>query len=111
MQGDFCGSLGFVAPEQITQFRETKPPADQYSAAATLYYLLTGITPHDFQGRFEQRLLAILQDDPVPIRTRRKDVPSKLANVVHRALARAPEERFPDVKAMRVALARFGPKS
>ena len=87
LQGDFYGSLGFSAPEQITQFRETKPPADQYSAAATLYFLLTGSPPYDLKGRLEQRLLAILQDDPVPIRTRRNDIPPKLANIVHRALA------------------------
>ena len=111
LQGDFYGSLGFAAPEQITQFRETKPPADQYSAAATLYYLLTGCTPHDLLGRIEQRVLALLQDDPVPIRRRRNDIPPKLATVVHRALAREPEERFPDVQALLAALAGFRPAS
>ncbi len=106
MQGDFYGSLGFSAPEQITQFRDTKPPADQYSAAATLYFLLTASPPYDLKGRLEQRLLAILQDDPVPIRTRRKDISPTLANVVHRAWP-APEARFPDVTALRQALDPF----
>lgn len=107
LKDDIFGSFGYIAPEQITHFREAKPPADQYSAAATLYFLLTGCTPHDFQGRIEQRLLAILQDDPTPIRERRKEIPPKLANVVHRSLARAPEDRFPDVKALGAALAGF----
>jgi len=104
LQGDFGGSIGYVAPEQITHFRQAKPPADQYSAAATLYYLLTGHTPHDLQGRIEQKLLAILQDEPVPIRERRRDVPHKLAEVVHRALSREPRHRYPNANALSTAL-------
>jgi eukaryotic-like serine/threonine-protein kinase len=46
----------------------------------------------------------ILQEDPVPIRTRRDDIPAKLAAIIHRSLARKPSERFADVAAMRKAL-------
>jgi serine/threonine-protein kinase len=109
MIGEIGGTPAFMAPEQITHFREAKPAADQYSAAATLYFLLTGSPPYNLQGRLEQRILAILQDDPVPVRERRKDIPSKLANAIHRALARAPEKRFPDVKSLRATLAGFRP--
>ena len=107
LQGDFGGSIGFIAPEQITRFREVKPPADQYSLAATLYFLLTGHTTFDFTGRVEQRLLAILQEEPVPIHTRRQEVPQKLAEIIHRALARDPGDRFSDVKNFRAVLASF----
>jgi serine/threonine-protein kinase len=33
---DVGGTAAFMAPEQVTNFREAKPPADQYAAAATL---------------------------------------------------------------------------
>jgi hypothetical protein len=46
-------------------------------------------------------------DDPVPIRQRRENVPVKLADVIHRALARDPKARFPDVAAFRQALQPF----
>ena len=36
-----------MAPEQVTHYRDVKPAADQYSAAATLYKLLTGHYTHD----------------------------------------------------------------
>ena len=39
-QGDIGGSGGFISPDHIRDFREAKEPADIYSAAATLYYLL-----------------------------------------------------------------------
>ncbi len=39
MIGDVGGTVPFMAPEQITSFRDAQPAADMYSAAATLYYL------------------------------------------------------------------------
>ena len=38
---EFGGTAPFMAPEQINDLRATKPSADQYSAAATLYNFLT----------------------------------------------------------------------
>ena len=40
-QGDIGGSVGFISPDHIRDFREAKEPADIYSAGATLYYLLS----------------------------------------------------------------------
>lgn len=105
--GHTAGTSGFMAPEQITDFRGVKPAADQYAAGAMLYYLLTGKKVYDFPPEIQRQLLVVLQDEPVPIRERRADVPADLAAIVHRALARAPENRFPDVRAMRDALRPF----
>jgi hypothetical protein len=49
----------------------------------------------------------LLQADPVPIRSRRADLPEALAAIVHRSLARTPAERFPNVAAMRTSLKPF----
>ncbi|CAN5782182.1 hypothetical protein BH23PLA1_BH23PLA1_24770 [soil metagenome] len=102
------GTPAFMPPEQITHFRESKPPVDQYALGATLYTLLTGEKIHDFPPRPELQLLMILQEDPVPIRSRRADIPEELAALIHRSLARDPAKRFPDVEAMRAALLTFG---
>jgi serine/threonine-protein kinase len=105
--GHTAGTSGFMAPEQITDFRGVKPAADQYSAAAMLYYLLTGKKIYDFPPEIQRQLMMVLQDEPVPIRDRRPGVPAELAAIIHRALARSPEDRFPDVRAMRDALRPF----
>jgi serine/threonine-protein kinase len=102
--GQVSGTVPFMAPEQITNFREARPPVDQYAAAATLYNLLTGKYVHDYPADFQKRLLMVLQDDPVPLRARRPELPEALAAVVHRALAREPENRFAAVAAFRAAL-------
>ena len=105
LHGDVGGTAGYLAPEQITSFRDAKPAADQYSAAATLYTLLTGKLVFDMPDRFHEQILMILHDDPVPLRARRPELPEKLEAVVHRALAKRPEERFADVREFRDALA------
>jgi serine/threonine-protein kinase len=102
--GSVGGTPAFMAPEQVTSYREVQPAADQYSAAATLYNLLTGAFTHDFSTSVHERLMQLLHEDPTPIRERRPGVPDTLADAVHRALAREPSRRFPDARAFRRAL-------
>jgi serine/threonine-protein kinase len=101
------GTLGFMAPEQITQFRQSRPPVDQYAVAACLYFLLTGRKPYDLPAALQSQLVMILQEEPIPILRRRADLPEPLAAAIHRGLARDPAARFPDVRAFRKALRAF----
>ncbi len=48
LHGDVGGTTAFMAPEQITNFRQAKPPVDHYGAGATLYNLLTNHFIYDF---------------------------------------------------------------
>lgn len=105
--GEIAGTSGYIPPEQVTNFRATEPAADQYAMGATLYHMLCGKKIHDFPPNLARQLLMILQEEPVPIRQRHPAVPEALAEVVHKALARKPEDRYSDVAAMRQALERF----
>jgi serine/threonine-protein kinase len=107
MKGDMGGTVPFMPPEQITQFRDVSPLADQYSAAATLYNLLTGCYLFKDGTIRAQTLTQVLQEDPVSIRQRRPEVTEELAQVIHRALEKDPQARFPDVRAFRAALTPF----
>lgn len=104
MTGDIGGTIGYMSPEQITSFRHALPATDQYAAAATLYYLITGRFVHDFPDDPGKRLTMILDQQPVPIRERRAEVPEGLAVAIHRALAHDPGARFPDVREFYTAL-------
>ncbi len=108
LQHEVGGTVGFMAPEQITSFRDVQPAADQYATAATLYKLLTDHHIYDLPKNFAAQLAMILNDDPIPISRRRSDLPAGLGEVIHRALARDPQRRFPDVAAFRQALLPFG---
>lgn len=107
MQGEMGGTPAYMAPEQVTHFREVKPAADQYSAAATLYALLCGVPPIDLPKELARQIAVLVNATPVPVRDRRPEVPAKLAEVLHTALARDPADRFPDVNAFRTALLPF----
>ncbi|MGE3817938.1 MAG: protein kinase [Isosphaeraceae bacterium] len=99
------GSIGFVAPEQIIDPREATPAADVYGAGATLYYLLTNQSPYDLPEYVDDCLSKILHEAPRPIRSLRPETPAALAEIVDRALAYQPEDRFLDAREMREELA------
>lgn len=108
LQGDIGGTPAFMPPEQVTHYRDVGPAADQYSVAATLYFLLTGRYAYDFGKKAGARLVQILTDDPIPIRKRRADLPESLASVIKRAMNREPRQRFPSLIQFRKALLGFG---
>jgi serine/threonine-protein kinase len=107
IHGNIGGTIPFMPPEQILSFRKVQPPSDQYSAAATLYNLLTDRYIYDFPSTTVEALSMILDETPVSIHTRRPDIPAGLAAVIHRALTRAPQGRFADVREMRQELMPF----
>ena len=104
MTGDIAGSTPFMPPEQITNYRNVEPFADQYSAGASLYYLLTGRHVYDIPREIPKQLLMILQDPIVPILSRRSDLPPSLVKIIERSLARNPSARFPSAAVFREML-------
>lgn len=107
MHGDIGGTPAFMAPEQVTHYRDAKPAADQYAAAASLYYLLTGKYVLDLHPDIRNQLVQIVTEPRTPIRTHCPDTPEPLAAVLDRALAMEPTDRYPDVAAFRKALGPF----
>jgi serine/threonine-protein kinase len=109
--GDLRGALPYLAPEQVLDCHNTDPAADLYGVGATLYYLLTGQTPHVFaEGR--DPYAVVLEDPIVPLGRHRPWLPPGLMDAVHRALAKRPVERFASAAEMRHAVLPYarGPK-
>lgn len=107
--GYVAGSMLFMAPEQITNFRFVRPPADVYSVGVSLYYLLTATYTVDFfakggGGRRRHPVEMIVEDPPVPILERNPALPEALAVVVDRAVQKDPDRRYPSAQDFRHAL-------
>jgi serine/threonine-protein kinase len=107
MMGEVAGSTHYMPPEQILDFRQAKPAADQYSLAATLYFLLTGKKIFDYPEGNRPALMMILHEDPIPIRSRRAEIPEALAAFIHTSLAREPAFRFRNVPELHDVLMSF----
>lgn len=111
-QGDVGGSIGFISPDHIRDFREARAPADIYSAGATLYYLLTNRYPYlGFDPRQPGSYEIILQNPPVPLRAFRPDAPEGLERVLQKALQKQPRDRWKSAQAMADALRPFASPS
>jgi hypothetical protein len=102
-EGQALGTYAFMAPEQVLDARQATPAVDIYGAGATLYRLIAGAYPHDFAGKIDP-LLVVLETPPVPLRGCCPAVSRALADVVERALARDPQQRFTTAEVMREAL-------
>jgi serine/threonine-protein kinase len=107
-QGDIGGSIGFISPDHIRQFSDVREPGDIYSAAATLFYLITNRYPYlGFDPRQPDSYQVILQHPPVPLRAFRPDAPVGLERVLLRGLHKQPRERWKSARAMSEALRPF----
>ena len=106
--GEIGGTILYMAPEQILDFRFVKPPADVYSIGVCLYYFLTGKFPYEFPSSLDALLgmvgikkvkhpfTIVLEDEPIPILERKPDIPKPLASIIDRCLRKRQEERFRD---------------
>ncbi len=94
--GQIMGTLDYMAPEQGGDAHQVDLRADLYSLGATLYHLLTGqptFPPPQYKTA-AQKLQALTFHEPTPIRELRPEVPEPLAALVHRLLAKNPDDRF-----------------
>jgi hypothetical protein len=105
--GSFVGTPLFASPEQV-KGEAVDPRSDVYSAAATLFFLLTGRAP--FQGTDTAAAVARIASEEAPLlRSLRPDLSAGLEHVVQRGLARDRQQRWASVDEFRAALAPFGP--
>jgi pSer/pThr/pTyr-binding forkhead associated (FHA) protein len=102
--GEMRGTVPFMPPEQMLDFKAVQPIGDLYSTAATLYYLISGQFIYDQVADGGDLIRMLLEEQPVPIESRRPDVPPTLAKVLERGLARDPVDRYPTASALRRAL-------
>ena len=109
----FMGTLHYCAPEQI-QGRRVDARTDEYALACTAFELLSGRPPFS-QEEASAVLYAQLKEPPPRLAPRRADLPAAVDDVLLRALAKAPEERyascgeFADALRMALGLQRYAP--
>jgi eukaryotic-like serine/threonine-protein kinase len=103
--GELLGTVGYVAPEQV-QGGDVTAATDIYAAGLVLSELLTG--RRVFEGPTDlATAMARLTTRPAAPSAIRPGIPRALDQVVARATALRPDERYPSADGMRAALERF----
>jgi serine/threonine protein kinase/tetratricopeptide (TPR) repeat protein len=102
--GALMGTIAYMAPEQALG-HDVDGRADVFSLGVVLYELLTGRAP--FTGRNAVQVLdALLHQGPPPLVPRRPDPRmGEVERVIHRMLAKSPEERYPTMRELAEDLA------
>lgn len=106
--GSGPGTPIYMAPEQIagTQFGPLSPATDVYATGVVLYQMLAKHPP--YQGTITDIFHGHLNAPPPPIDgANEATFPPQLTDIVHKALAKQPEERFVSALEFRRALKRL----
>jgi eukaryotic-like serine/threonine-protein kinase len=100
--GTVMGTSDYISPEQASG-QPADERSDQYALGVLLYELLAGEVPFPAEGYMAAAVRHL--QDPVPsIRERRRDVSPKVDELIQRAMAKRPEDRFPTTAALVAAL-------
>jgi serine/threonine protein kinase len=90
--GHLIGSPAFMAPEQLAG-EEADGRADLFALGVILYTMLTGHRP--FQGNSAATVAYKLMHRPaIPVTTFEAELPKELDDIVFRAIAKDPDERY-----------------
>ena len=101
--GVAVGTPSYMAPEQAAGEQHVDARVDVYALALVGYEMLAGKLP--FEGQTARAILAArLSTEPRSVDKLRADTPPQLAQVLGRALTRAPEDRIASAAALRDAL-------
>jgi hypothetical protein len=102
--GQVVGSFNYMSPEQLNGL-DVDARTDVYSTGVVLFQLLTGVLP--FEGATTAAtLMKIVQDPPPVLAQYMQECPPELDAIVHRALVKNRDERYPSPEEFAIDLGR-----
>ena len=99
--GSILGTPYAMPPEQA-RGEPVGPLADVYAVGAMLYQALAGVRPYERDGREPAHvvLARIVAGPPARLASLAPRAPAELVSIAERAMARRPEERYADMRAL-----------
>ncbi|MCB9893449.1 MAG: protein kinase [Planctomycetes bacterium] len=94
-QGQFMGSVAYMAPEQ-SEYMPVDSRTDIYSLGITAYQCFTGTLPFRGENNFDLIVKHHCEEPPAPSVVRH-DVPLTLSRVILRMIAKNPGDRYANI--------------
>lgn len=91
--GTTVGTVDYMAPEQAANSRAADIRSDIYSLGCTWHHMLTGSCPYP-EGSVTNKLTAHLSAPLPDPRETNPQVPAAMVAVIHRMMAKLPEQRY-----------------
>ena len=104
--GTILGSLYYMSPEQV-KGEPADERSDLYSLGVSLYEMVTGKRPFEADSNYSI-MAAHVQKQPRPPIALRTDLPQALNEIILRAMAKDPAERFQSAEEFSSALRNLG---
>lgn len=101
--GTFMGTLGYMAPEQLSDAKAVDVRADVFSLGCVVYEMLAGKSPYARRDRGDT-IRATLSGEHKPIADAVPGLPKALAAAIERAIHPVASQRFDTVDALRLAV-------
>lgn len=98
------GSGLYMSPEQMKASKSVDHRTDVYALGISLFELLTRTQPFTADS-FAELAIKVNMEPPANIRSFRQDVPPELAEVIAKAYAKKPEDRYQSMGELALALA------
>ena len=102
--GVAVGTPAYMSPEACAGTVEPDGRSDEYALACVLYEMLAGQPPFVAATAFALAARHLYDEVP-PLRTLRPEAPAHVVRAVHRALAKAPADRYATLAEFAAALA------
>lgn len=96
------GTPAYMSPEQANGQALTGQ-SDQFSLGVVLYELATAVHPF-LRSSLVDTLYAVAREEPRPLSELRPDLPRTAQDAIHRLMAKAPKDRFPNLQALAAGL-------
>jgi len=106
-EGSTLGTPYYMSPEQIEGDKDLDARADIYALGVILYQCASGQRPYEAPALPKLSVLIHL-GQPTRLDALRPELPGDFVEIVHRAMAKDRDDRFPTARELGEALAHFG---
>lgn len=96
LSNTFWGTPHYASPQHLLDWKRATPADDLYSVAATLYHVLAGtFATEGIESLSEPELVtrAVLNNQRIPLRQYRPEVPAEIARTIDALVAHSPDAR------------------